>query len=474
MKDLVLKTRSHNFPMSTTKFVSTDYVRARFSSAMSQMYRLEVPQYGILVELVRQVNAAALKKNPGLHERLQSQGELDRIDEERHGAIRLGTAAELATICRIFRVMGMEPVGYYDLSEAGVPVHSTAFRPVTEKALQRNPFRVFTSLLRLELLRDVALRSEAAAILAKRKIFSEPALALLEQFEINGVLSHEDADEFVTQVLQTFRWHNKATVDAMTYKRLHAAHPLVADIVCFNGPHINHLTPRTLDIDAAQMEMLRRGMQSKDVIEGPPRRKYPILLRQTSFKALVEHVSFGVDDINGTHTARFGEVEQRGMALTPAGRRLYDDLLSSAQKLNSASSASMNYPQLLTQAFCGFPDDLKILSDRGLVFCRYQVADEAAFLRSAQAGDPWDLHQMVGSGLIDAEPITYEDFLPISAAGIFQSNLKGAEQKRYNAASAKGAFEAAMQSKVLDEMALYSDTESASIDLLRARFSLVA
>ncbi len=36
---------------------------------------------------------------------------------------------------------------YYDLSQAGVPVHSTAFRPIDELR-SRNPFRMFTSLLR--------------------------------------------------------------------------------------------------------------------------------------------------------------------------------------------------------------------------------------------------------------------------------------------------------------------------------------
>ena len=43
------------------------------------------------------------------------------------------------------------PVGYYDLSVAGVPVHSTAFRPIDVESLNRNPFRIVTSLLRLEL-----------------------------------------------------------------------------------------------------------------------------------------------------------------------------------------------------------------------------------------------------------------------------------------------------------------------------------
>src|SRR5699024_9602202 len=162
----------------------------------------------------------------------------------------------------------MSPVGYYDLSVAGVPVHSTAFRPVTDAALAINPFRVFTSLLRLELIDDPALRTEAAAILATRRIFTEQALALTDKFEHEGGLNSTDADAFVAQALETFRWHSAATVDAQTYHRLHQAHRLIADVVCFKGPHINHLTPRTLDIDTAQVEMPKRGINAKDVIEG--------------------------------------------------------------------------------------------------------------------------------------------------------------------------------------------------------------
>jgi uncharacterized glyoxalase superfamily metalloenzyme YdcJ len=83
-------------------------------------------------------------QDPALRDRLGTIEQLDRVSDERHGAIRLRTAAELATMRRLFAVMGMYPVGYYDLTEANVPVHSTAFRPVGSKALRRNPFRVFT------------------------------------------------------------------------------------------------------------------------------------------------------------------------------------------------------------------------------------------------------------------------------------------------------------------------------------------
>lgn len=120
------------------------------------MSRKEVPQYGTLLDLVADINwqagEAGHVDGASYHNRLQ------RPEVERHGAIRLGTADELAMIRRLFAVLGMDPVSYYDLTAAGIPVHATAFRPLTEKSLSRNPFRTFTSLLRLDLIDDPALR----------------------------------------------------------------------------------------------------------------------------------------------------------------------------------------------------------------------------------------------------------------------------------------------------------------------------
>ncbi|MBD3838565.1 MAG: DUF1338 family protein, partial [Brevundimonas sp.] len=174
-------------------FVHPDEIRSRFSAALSAMYRAEVPQYGELLTLVAEVNAEALKADPAGADRLAAAGELARLSEERHGAIRVGTADELATIARAFAVMGMAPVSYYNLAPAGVPVHSTAFRPVDPAALARNPFRVFCSLLRLELIADEDLRQEAAAALARRDIFTPGARALIEAAEAAGGLDEDQA-----------------------------------------------------------------------------------------------------------------------------------------------------------------------------------------------------------------------------------------------------------------------------------------
>lgn len=424
-------------------FVHPDEIRSRFSAALSAMYRAEVPQYGDLLTLVADINAQTLKADAGGADRLAASGELARLSEERHGAIRVGTADELATIARAFAVMGMEPVSYYNLAPAGVPVHSTAFRPVDPAALARNPFRVFTSLLRLELIEDEALRAEAAETLARRDIFTPGARELIETAETAGGLDEAQADCFVSELLETFRWHAQATVSAETYERLVAAHRLIADVVSFKGPHINHLTPRTLDIDAAQAAMPARGISPKETIEGPPARTCPILLRQTSFKALQEAITFpGADGPTaGAHTARFGEIEQRGCALTPAGRALYDAALASKD-------------------FSALPDDWDALRRGDLAWFRYRATPEGLAARAETA----DLDALIAAGHVVAEPITYEDFLPVSAAGIFQSNLGSeARETAYAVDPAKADFEQALGRPVQDEMALYRAEQEASI-----------
>ncbi|MFJ4145258.1 VOC family protein [Pseudomonas sp. NPDC089734] len=450
--------------MSTASFANRDDIRASFSRAMSHMYKTEVPLYGTLMELVAEVNDGVMTHQPNVLESLKQTGEIQRLDMERHGAIRVGTALELATLARLFAVMGMEPVGYYDLTPAGVPVHSTAFRAVHEQSLQTSPFRVFTSLLRLELIENDELRTFAAQVLAKREIFTPRALELIQQHEKDGGLSETDAAEFVQQALETFRWHNTATVSLHDYKQLNAQHRLIADVVAFRGPHINHLTPRTLDIDAVQVGMPGKGITPKAVVEGPPRRNCPILLRQTSFKALEEAITF-IDE-SGSHSARFGEIEQRGAALTPKGRELYDQLLNAARDElgefpNEANA--VRYAQLLEKTFQAFPDSYQEMREQGLAYFRYFPTDTGIAARNnGQLSN--DLEQQIKAGHVRFEPLVYEDFLPVSAAGIFQSNLGDDAQSHYATSSNQDEFQKALGRQTLNELKLYADTQRRSIE----------
>ena len=52
-------------------------------------------------------------------------GDIARVTAERHGAIRVGTPAEMRQAAQVFAALGMHPVGFYDLREGGpgaVPV----------------------------------------------------------------------------------------------------------------------------------------------------------------------------------------------------------------------------------------------------------------------------------------------------------------------------------------------------------------
>jgi uncharacterized glyoxalase superfamily metalloenzyme YdcJ len=452
--------------MTASSFASRDLIRADFSRAMSQMYKAEVPLYGTLLELVAHINADVLASDPDIAQSLRQTGEIQRLEMERHGAIRVGTAQELATLGRLFAVMGMEPVGYYDLTPAGVPVHSTAFRAVHEQALQVSPFRVFTSLLRLELIDDPQLREFASQVLSQRDIFTPQLIELIEKSERDGGLTQDEAKAFVAQALETFRWHSTATVSLADYQQLNAQHRLIADVVAFRGPHINHLTPRTLDIDAVQHSMPDRGIAPKAVVEGPPRRRCPILLRQTSFKALQEAITFVGQAAGeaGSHSARFGEIEQRGAALTPKGRELYDQLLARARdalgELPSEGNA-LRYAEILTQAFENFPDNYPQMRSEGLAYFRYFASETGIGARGSMPGA--SLEQLIAAGHVDVEPLVYEDFLPVSAAGIFQSNLGDAAQSHYSVHSNRQDFHHALGRETIDELQLYADTQRRSL-----------
>ena len=455
--------------------ISADTIRAMFSARLSEMYRSEMPRYRAMIELVARVNRETLARRQELGNPLPNETERARLDVERHGAVRVGAPAELAMLRRLFAIMGMTPVDYYDLSTAGLPVHSTAFRPMEEESLQRNPFRIFVSLLRLELIDDLELRREIAAILARRKIVTPRCRELLDLFDDAGGFDESEARAFVSEAIETFRWRPKATVSNEVYRKLHAAHPLIADIACFKGPHINHLTVSALDIDAVQRALAAHNLDPKEVVEGPPARLCPILLRQTSFKAQAEPISFDQGDgvmAAAAHAARFGEIEQRGAALTAKGRALYDRLLSAASADlhgDASRSTGARYAQELARRFKTFPDDWGALWSEGLAFFRYRPTAKG-LNRSDASKAPVSIKGLVEAGYLEIEPIEYQDFLPVSAAGIFRSNLTEAVGIKSLERANRRAFEDALGANVVEPSSLYEAAEAralcASLDAL--------
>ncbi|OGM43619.1 DUF1338 domain protein [Aspergillus bombycis] len=460
-----------------------DALRAQFCHALSEMYKSEVPLYGDLVDLVWKADAEAINTSQKQGTAVIDPDEIlpSRNRVERHGAIRLGTADELSTIRRMFAIMGMFPVGYYDLSAAGFPMHATAFRPWTKAALSKHPFRVFTTVLRMELLTEKT-RELAQRALRQRNIFTDRLAALIELAEKQGRLSPTECREFIVEGLETFRWHSKATVTMEEYQILKAEHPLIADVVSFPSCHINHLTPRTIDIDLVQKLMQDHGMPAKERIEGPPRRQCPILLRQTSFKALEETVYFrDTHDayLKGSHTARFGEVEQRGYALTRKGRQLYDTILSRVNIESTERGVSASeYESLLVKHFKGFPDDMAQLHSQQLAYFSYHLTPHSQEPPQLDLqGGNMTLKQLLKNNIIEYEPVTYEDFLPLSAGGIFNSNLGNTSQSKQLVMEAEAdldGFQRMLGTSIMDEFHLYAQIQQSSLENCRKQLGLDA
>lgn len=369
-------------------FTETWRLRAGFAAALSAMYGAEVPAYTTLVEV-----STAVNRDHGGDGRL---GSLARVTAERHGAIRVGSARELTDVADLFAAFGMYPVGFYDLREAAspVPVVSTAFRPIDRDELDRNPFRVFTSMLATADARFFSddLRTRVERFVDHRRIFDPALIADARRIADAGGAETALAADFVARATAAFAL-SREPIDRGWYDELAAVSPVAADIAGVGSTHVNHLTPRVLDIDELYRRMTARGITMTDAIQGPPRWAGPdVLLRQTSFRALAEPRRLRQADgtvTDGTLRVRFGEVESRGVALTPAGRARYD----------AAMRALAQDP-----------------ADPAATWARYFPATDAelasAGLAYYQGGDP-------------TKPVVYEDFLPASAAGIFRSNLDG-------------------------------------------------
>lgn len=256
--------------------ISQWQLRAAFAARLSDVYGREVPAYTTLVDVSREVNEDVLRAQGADAERL---GSIGRVTAERHGAIRVGTPAELGQVARVFGALGMHPVGFYDLREAAagaVPVVSTAFRPVDGEELARNPFRVFTSLLTPADPRffDADLRARLENFLAGRELFPPELLALADRAEAERELPEEDAERFLQLAVSAFELSTEP-IDRAWYETLEKVSAVAADIGGVRSTHINHLTPRVLDIDELYRRMTERGIEMIDTIQGPPTGRAP-------------------------------------------------------------------------------------------------------------------------------------------------------------------------------------------------------
>ena len=455
-------------------------LRSEFARRLSVMYGKEVPAYNTLVDVSPEVNEDYVRRHG---ERASRLGSISRVTAERHGAIRVGSEREMAQVGRIFAAFGMHPVGFYDLRDASsssVPVVSTAFRPLAADELAKNPFRVFTSMLATSDHRffNDELQEELTRFIDGRELFGQRLLELADKASADGGLPSDEAEELLDLATGAFELSDEP-VDHDWYRKLEKISAVAADIGGVPTTHVNHLTPRVLDIDELYSRMQARGITMIDEIQGPPAWEGPdVLLRQTSFRALGEDRVFRFSDgsvRNGELRVRFGEVEARGIALTAKGRDLYDAMVAEVDERLEAAPEGTTRVAMAHQVWKErLPRTENELAERGLAHFTFELNEESGATLPDHGGRI-PLTELIRSGAVISQPIVYEDFLPRSAAGIFQSNLTEDGTKDDSLAGTDYDIDRMSQIlgvKVCDPGELYAAQQNASIEALARRLNV--
>ena len=222
------------------------------------------------------------------------------------------------------------------------------------------------------------------------------------------------------------------------------------------------------------------GIETIPEVQGPPA-GWPVLLQQTSFRALVETIRFPDGNgnyVEGRHRARFGEIEQRHTALKPEGMAIYDRLIAKAKqqgnelKTEGEEVYREKYPGMLADLFeKEFPartkDELRRQNLGYFIYRKTKKGEQhPEAIQAEQNGQSTHqlLEKLIQEGLVKATPITYEDFLPVSAAGIFKSNLdEKSGLVESGEASDQRLLEKALGGKVADYHDLYRRQEELSV-----------
>ncbi|MFK5926644.1 MAG: DUF1338 family protein [Desulfuromusa sp.] len=236
---------------------------------------------------------------------------------------------------------------------------------------------------------------------------------------------------------------------------------------------VTELSQRLCQPDLQLHKLKHSGF--KDHTEGPPV-GIPVLLRQDAYKALSEPVTFSNSDgaeFQASHSARFGEIEQRFYATTPLGRSLYDRCLTDAERDSAKRNATSN-EERYTQAFAAYPRALPELLEQKLVYCLFYPTQPG---RAAKGNiTTTDISKLIRLGYVDYQGLRYEDFLPTSAAGIFASNLNQYGTKSTAAEKSvycQAMLEEILERKIVDANLTYAGLQAESLLNVYSQLGLV-
>ena len=171
-------------------------------------------------------------------------------------------------------------------------------------------------------------------------------------------------------------------------------------------------------------------------------------------------------------------------ALTPKGFDLYKQILEKV--LSQVNQADKNYKNILEQEFKEFPDTSLSLFQKKLAYFDFElneskidkldieskakisnIINEFPIDKLAYAQDEThqNLLKLIEADLLTLKFLNYEDFLPVSAAGIFKSNIVegGFTKASEQTLSSKEDLEQSLSQSIYDPLKLYEEESNKSL-----------
>lgn len=434
-------------------FVKPSWIRTEIVRQILAMFERTMPIYEQMFAVARDINDRA------------GESEAQRLGKIMHGAIRCASNAELRDISDLFAVMGDYPVNYYDLREK-VSVESTAFRPISVEEIEENGFRIFCSRLSLDCI-PAEHRSFVKSIIGRRKLFSDELRSFITTAKEQGGLTQPQADQFIAACVKLFTRPDEALISRAEYAKLNAINKVACQVLVSNSLAFNHLTPSVASVPAAHEEMLRRGIKTIPVWQGPVGKD--VILRQTSCLAPPVRLKFPNGD--GTfeeadYQETFVEFEERLQALTAKGREIFEALFDEGKnrlKLKESDPAyAEHYYDVMREALASFPSDLHELWKQDLAYFTFEVNKRPETLPSTAGENIID--ELLEADAIRLVPQQYEDFFGPAATNIFNSNIGLEDVSNVGVAKpdSQKAFEAELGREVVNMYDYYAAIQEAS------------
>ena len=445
----------------TTQFVKPSWIRTEIVRQILAMFERTMPIYEQMFAVAREINSRA------------GEAEAQRLGKIMHGAIRCASNAELRGISDLFAVMGNYPVNYYDLREK-VSVESTAFRPVTVEEIEENGFRIFCSRLSIECI-PAEHREYVESIIARRRLFSPELEQLIDTHKRQGGLDQEQAERFVGACVALFTRPEVALVSRAEYAKLNSINKVACQVLVSNSLAFNHLTPSVASVPAAHEEMIRRGIKTIPVWQGPVGKD--VILRQTSCLAPPVRLKFPNGD--GTfeeadYQETFVEFEERLQALTAKGREIFEALFDEGKNRLTLKESDPCYAEyyygVMREALASFPSELDELWKQGLAYFTFEVNKSPSpeyrgggFRKTPTARENV-IDELLEAGAIRLVPQQYEDFFGPAATNIFNSNIGLEDVSNVGVAKpdSQAAFEAELGREVVNMYDYYAKIQEES------------